>query len=148
MAEVLPRAFSDWKCQNIVTLDLARSFWEKATILHTEYHRPIDKLTPDRYSRHYADTATLANSQEGQIAMTQRDVRDRVIAWKNHFFSRPWAQYEQAQSGEFRLVPPESRMKDLRNDYQKMQNMYLTEPASFDEIIKTLENLESKINTR
>ncbi|RLS54233.1 MAG: nucleotidyl transferase AbiEii/AbiGii toxin family protein [Planctomycetota bacterium] len=148
VAEELSGAFSDWKCENIVTLDLARSFWEKATILHTEYHRPIDKLTPDRYSRHYADTAALAKSQAGQIALAQRDVRDQVIAWKSHFFSRPWAQYEQAQSGVFRLVPPEFRMEDLRKDYQKMQNMYLTEPASFDEIIKTLENLESKINTR
>lgn len=60
VAEALPVAFSDWKCE-VVALEVERSFWEKATILHTEYHRPSDKPTPDRFSRHYADTAALAN---------------------------------------------------------------------------------------
>ncbi len=59
IAEVLPDVFRDWKCE-VVALELERTFWEKATILHTEYHRPIDKPTPDRFSRHYADTAALA----------------------------------------------------------------------------------------
>ena len=63
VAEVLPDAFSDWRCE-VVALDVERSFWEKATILHTEYHRPAEKPTPDRFSRHYADTATLAQHRQ------------------------------------------------------------------------------------
>lgn len=59
MAEILPAAFPDWRCE-VVALEVERSFWEKATILHTEYHRPAEKPTPDRFSRHYADTAALA----------------------------------------------------------------------------------------
>jgi hypothetical protein len=39
MADVFPVAFLDWHCE-VVVLDVKRSFWEKATILHTEYHRP------------------------------------------------------------------------------------------------------------
>src|SRR5262249_2023490 len=39
LAEVLPDAFPDWRCE-VVALEVERSFWEKATILHTEYHRP------------------------------------------------------------------------------------------------------------
>jgi hypothetical protein len=38
VAEVLPAAFPDWKCE-VVALEVERSFWEKATILHTEFHR-------------------------------------------------------------------------------------------------------------
>ena len=30
-----------------------RTFWEKATILHQEAHRPKEKIQPPRYSRHY-----------------------------------------------------------------------------------------------
>ncbi len=56
IADVLPEAFGDWQC-DVVALDLHRSFWEKATILHAEHHRPLDKVTPDRFARHYADTA-------------------------------------------------------------------------------------------
>ena len=42
VADVLPVAFPDWQCE-VVVLEVERSFWEKATILHTEYHRPADK---------------------------------------------------------------------------------------------------------
>jgi hypothetical protein len=35
MADVLPDAFPDWRCE-VVALEVERSFWEKATILHTE----------------------------------------------------------------------------------------------------------------
>ena len=41
-----------------------RTFWEKTTILHAEYHRPAEKALPDRYSRHYYDVAMMA---EGKI---------------------------------------------------------------------------------
>jgi hypothetical protein len=34
-----PAAFTDWNCQ-VTALELARTFWEKATILHAEHHRP------------------------------------------------------------------------------------------------------------
>ena len=59
VARTLPAVFSDWRCE-VVALEVERSFWEKATILHTEYHRPAERPTPDRFSRHYADTAALA----------------------------------------------------------------------------------------
>jgi Nucleotidyl transferase AbiEii toxin, Type IV TA system len=48
----------------VVALLAKRTFWEKATILHAEYHRPSEKPLPERYSRHYYDVAMLA---EGPI---------------------------------------------------------------------------------
>lgn len=33
-----PAAFPDWRCQ-VAALELARAFWEKATILQAEHHR-------------------------------------------------------------------------------------------------------------
>jgi len=146
IAEVLPQAFSDWSCE-VTTLEIERSFWEKATILHTEYHRPTDKPTPDRYSRHYADTASLARHPVASLAIRRDDLRARVVSWKSHFFGSGWASYETAKPNTFKLVPPESRIPDLRRDYQSMRAMYLEEPASFDEIISTLRDLEQKINS-
>src|SRR5262249_61044734 len=58
VADILPVAFPDWRCE-VVVLEVERSFWEKATILHAEYHRPADRPMPDRFSRHYAGTAAL-----------------------------------------------------------------------------------------
>jgi hypothetical protein len=145
LAEVLPDAFPDWRCE-VVALEVERSFWEKATILHTEYHRPAERPTPDRFSRHYADTAALANHATASKAIDQHDLRNRVVEWKSQFFGSSWANYGQAKPGTFRLVPPAERQPALRRDYQAMRDMYLTEPASFDDILATLANLEDRIN--
>jgi hypothetical protein len=145
LAEVLPDAFPDWRCE-VVALEVERSFWEKATILHTEYHRPPEKPTPDRFSRHYADTAALGKHAAASKAIDQHDLRNRVVAWKGLFFGSSWASYDLAKPGTFRLVPPTARLPALRRDYQSMRDMYLTEPASFDDVLATLAELERRIN--
>lgn len=145
VAEVLPDAFPDWHCE-VVALEVERSFWEKATILHTEYHRPAEKPTPDRFSRHYADTAALAKHPNASKAVDQHELRSRVVEWKSQFFGSSWANYDEAKPGTFRLVPPNERLPALRRDYQAMLDMYLTEPASFDEILANLADLENRIN--
>ncbi len=145
LADVLPVAFPDWQCE-VVVLEVERSFWEKATILHAEYHRPADKPTPDRFSRHYADTAALARHPTASRAIDLHDLRDRVVAWKGQFFGSSWASYDLAKPGTFRLVPPSARLPALRRDYQAMRDMYLLEPAPFDDILATLTDLERRIN--
>jgi hypothetical protein len=145
VADVLPNAFPDWRCE-VVALEVERTFWEKATILHTEYHRTVEKPMPDRFSRHYADTAALAKHPTGSGAIDQHDLRDRVVAWKGQFFGSSWANYDQAKPGTFRLVPPAERLPALHRDYQAMRAMYLSEPAPFDDILATLADLENRIN--
>jgi hypothetical protein len=145
IADVLPDAFPDWQC-DVVALELERSFWEKVTILHAEYHRPSDKVTPDRFSRHYADAAALAKHPTANDTVHQHDLRERVVEWKTRFFGSSWANYDDAKPGTFRLVPPASRQPALRRDYQAMRDMYLTEPAAFDDILAILADLENRIN--
>jgi hypothetical protein len=145
MADAIPEAFPDWRCE-VVALELERTFWEKATILHTEYHRPADKSTPDRFSRHYADVAALAKHPNAATAIARHDIRDRVVRWKSQFFGSAWANYEEAKPGTFRLTPHPSRLPALRIDYQAMRDMYLIEPGSFDEILTALSELERRIN--
>lgn len=145
IAQVFPKVFPDWQCE-VMTLEIERSFWEKATILHAEYHRPSDKSMPDRFSRHYADTAMLLNHPEVIKAINQHNLRNQVILWKSRFFGSSWANYDQAKAGTFRLVPKAERLPTLRHDYQLMRDMYLTEPASFDDILTSLSVLEHHIN--
>jgi hypothetical protein len=145
IADVLADAFPDWRCA-VIALEVERSFWEKATILHTEYHRPADRPTPDRFSRHYADAAALAKHPVASKAIDQHELRARVVAWKSQFFGSSWSNYEQAKPGTFRLIPPPGRIAALHRDYQAMRDMYLSEPASFDDILATLAQLENRIN--
>ena len=145
IAEVFPTAFPDWQCE-VVALEIERSFWEKVTILHAEYHRPLNKPMRDRFSRHYADTAALMNHPAAIKAIDQYDLAGRVVLWKSLFFPNSSANYAQAKPGTFCLVPRAERLPELRRDYQSMRDMYLTEPASFDDMLSTLSNLEHRIN--
>jgi len=47
-------------------LDARRTFWEKATILHAEHHRPADKAMAAGMSRHYYDLYQLAKQEIGR----------------------------------------------------------------------------------
>ena len=58
-AAQFPGVFKEPAC-SVTTVVARRTFWEKATILHAEYHRPLDKPLLPRYSRHYADMAAMA----------------------------------------------------------------------------------------
>lgn len=144
-AEVLPSAFPDWRCE-VVALELERTFWEKATILHAEHHRPLGKPTPDRLSRHYADAAALARRPEAAEALRLPELRNRVVEWKSRFFGSGWARYDLAKPGAFRLTPPAERLPELRRDYRAMRDMYQSEPLSFDEVLAVLDDLERRIN--
>lgn len=101
---------------------------------------------PDRFSRHYADIAMLANHPEAIKAINQQDLRNQVVLWKSQFFGSSCANYELAKPGTFRLVPQTERLSVLRHDYQLMSDIYLTEPVSFDYILSTLSDLEHHIN--
>jgi len=145
VSEIFPAAFPDWQCE-VVSLEIERSFWEKATILHAEYHRPLNKPMRDRFSRHYADTAALANHPEAIKAIDDHDLRTKVVLWKSLFFGSSSANYVEAKPGAFRLVPKFERLLELRRDYQLMRDMYLNEPISFDDILSILSDLEHRIN--
>jgi hypothetical protein len=145
LVDALPDAIPDWQC-DVVALGLDRTFWEKATILHAEHHRPAGKATPDRFSRHYADVAALARHPVTERAIADLDTCARVVGWKRLFFGSAWASYETARPGSFCLLPSDERLPALRRDFTAMRDMYLAEPPSFDAALATLADLERRLN--
>ena len=74
MAEAFPKVFEQRECA-VKVIKAERTFWEKATILHHETHRPEGNPQPPRYSRHYYDLAkpgTLALVAEGHVSASVR----------------------------------------------------------------------------
>ncbi|MGN5478706.1 nucleotidyl transferase AbiEii/AbiGii toxin family protein [Cupriavidus basilensis] len=125
----------------------AATFWEKATALHAEAHRPTESPTPQYLSRHYYDLAMLFDSEEGKAAATDFGLLAQVVTHKATFFRSSWARYDIAQPGTLRLVPNEARVKDLRVDYRTMAPMMFDEnPPSFEDILARIEVLERNIN--
>ena len=146
IAELAPDAFDDFHTE-VVALEIERTFWEKATILHAEYHRPAEQPMRDRFARHYADFAALWNHPSGLAAATRFDLLERVRTHKSRFFASGWTHFETAVPGTLRLVPPEARLAELRRDYAAMQPMFMSPPPSFDAIMSTLRLAEDAINT-
>lgn len=145
IAEEFPELLADFRCE-LVALELERTFWEKATILHAEYHRDPAQPIRDRFSRHYADTAAMATHSEIGPVLSNGELRQHVADWKSRFFPSSWARYDLAKPGTFHLVPPGSRKAELEKDYFAMRPMFLNEPPPFTSILKTLRDLESRMN--
>ncbi len=147
VAEVFPAGVPDAD-GSVRVLSIERTFWEKATILHAEAHRRKQKPTPARYSRHYADLAALADHESARRALERGDLRARVVAHKQVFFSDKFAHYETAVPGTFRLVPDDYRMPDLERDYRDMREMFFEAPPPWSQVVERLRQLEAEINRR
>jgi len=124
-----------------------RTFWEKATILHVEAHRPADKPMPSRYSRHYYDLAMMANSSVKDDALSDMPLLEEVANFKKKFYMRGWAQYDEARSGTIRLIPSQDRVKELEKDFKNMESMFIGKKYSFEEILTILKKLETEIHS-
>lgn len=123
-----------------------RTFWEKATILHHEAHRPPGTPQPMRYSRHYYDLARMAHAPVRAAALADTGLLAEVVAFKQRFYPRSWARYDLAVPGSLRLVPADEVRTMVETDYRAMQDMIFGQVPSFADIISTLQHLEDEIN--
>ena len=147
VAEEFPDLIAETQI-GVTALVAKRTFWEKATILHAEYHRPANKALPGRYSRHYYDVAMLAQGPIRAEALGDLDLLAQVVRHKETFYPSAWAQYARATPGSFRLLPPEGRVAELERDYRNMGVMIFGEPPLFASILKELRGLEEDINSQ
>jgi hypothetical protein len=145
VAEEFPGLVADADV-GVVALLAKRTFWEKVTILHAEHHRPADKTLPGRYSRHYYDVAMLAQGPVKAEALADVKLLAQVVMHKESFYPSAWARYDLARPGTLRVVPAESRVSALRQDYCDMAAMIFGEPPRFGSIMEILAALEQEIN--
>ena len=131
---------------DVVALLAKRTFWEKATILHAEYHRPPEKPLLERYSRHYYDVAMLAKGTIRAEALADMPLLAQVVRHKETFYPSAWAQYARASPGSLRLLPADSRRAALERDYRSMGVMIFGVPPPFNTIMNELRRLEEDIN--
>ncbi|MEN8177169.1 MAG: nucleotidyl transferase AbiEii/AbiGii toxin family protein [Pseudomonadota bacterium] len=144
-AEAFPDVFK--QRESVVRVIKAkRTFWEKATILHHEAHRPEGNLQPSRYSRHYYDLAKMAQSAVKENALADTGLLASVVEFKQRFYPRGWARYDLAKPGTLFLVPEGRVLASVRSDYRAMENMIFGEVPDFDEILAVLQRLQEEIN--
>jgi hypothetical protein len=137
----LPRA-------HVRVLSPARTFWEKATLMHVECQRGEFRTGADRLSRHWYDLAMLADLAHGQAALADRALLIDVVKHKKVFYNASYANYDACVAGQFRLIPDDAAMASLRDDFQRMidAGMFIGEPPEFARILKRLRELELLLN--
>ena len=65
---------------------------------------------------------------------------------KKTYFRSAWAHYDSAKPGSFRLVPDPDRIGAIRQDYRRMEDMFMVPPPPFETILAELKALERSIN--
>jgi len=145
LAEEFPELFTH-ATASVVALEAERTFWEKATILHAEFHRPKERPMRTRLSRDCYDLYRMADHRSGQLALTNMALLEQVVEHKQTYFRSSWAHFELARPGTFHVVPPEHRMMALRSDYRAMRDMFHHEPPPFDDLLARLREIELRIN--
>lgn len=123
-----------------------RTFWEKVTILHHEANRPKDSKMPIRYARHYYDIYCFAHSIYRNSSLKYQKLLEKVVLFKEKFYPRKWAKYEEATVEKIRLLPDVYRFKEIESDYNQMKEMFFGEVPLFEDLISTISSLEEDIH--
>ena len=84
------------------------------------------------------DRTSIASPTQGRSANAGRWA-DRRFYTRISRVGSSWAHDDLATPGTFRLAPPPGRVPALRRDYHVMRDVYLTEPAGFDEVVTEME---------
>ncbi|MBI4892590.1 MAG: nucleotidyl transferase AbiEii/AbiGii toxin family protein [Acidobacteria bacterium] len=145
-AEEFPKLMSEPDVE-VAAILAKRTFWEKVTILHAEYHRPAERPLPGRYSRHYYDVAMLTRGVVKDEALADLDLLERVVRHKQTFYPSAWCRYDLARPGTLRLAPSADRVTALRQDYREMAVMLFDEPPRFEEIVNSVAEFEREVNS-
>jgi hypothetical protein len=138
----------DFPRSNVTVLSPARTFWEKATLMHVECQRDEFRTGAERLSRHWYDLAMLADLVHGKAAVADRALLADVVKHKKVFYNASYANYDACLTGQLRLIPEDAALAALRDDFQRMigAGMFIGEPPAFDAIVDCLRTLETVIN--
>lgn len=145
-AEIFPTNFKAPQA-TVRVLTAERTFWEKATILHSIAHRGTPRLRSRRQSRHYYDVFCLWKSGLGRLAADDRLLLEDVVRHSSMFYCDPRSRYELALQGALRLVPDRDLMADIQADYEEMcEVMVFGQAPPLREVIGTLTEIERAVN--
>ena len=138
----------DYPAGTVTVLSPARTFWEKATLIHVECHRRRLANRPERLSRHWFDLTCLAAHEVGQAALADRALLADVVGHKKVFFHAGNAKYDQCLDGRLRLVPDDDQLPCLQSDYDAMRNARIVgdDAPGFDTLIERIRILETDAN--
>lgn len=153
--EVIPRIYDDniVSCRHVMpystkqamgkipTVAAEQTFWDKINALHSNTITDKPHFTR-HYSRHYYDVAKI--SENVNLNATQNMFGD-VIKYQQRYTTKKidWAESVK----DVNLIPQETVLKKLEQDYNSLAETFLETPESWDQIVDVLVQLQQRINT-
>lgn len=126
----------------VPTVSPARTFWEKAALVHEHLSRPGDRPLPAFQARHLYDLHCLwqcsAVTQAPGLATLFKSVKQHRAA----FFGYNWMDYAALLPAALKIVPENDKAAVWREDYARMRAMFFTEPPAFDDLLIHLREIE------
>jgi len=144
--QLLPELFELPPVIHVISLTAKRTFWEKITLLHAEYHRDPQKPLPGRMFRHYYDIVMLDKKNLTQDALNDTALINDVVKNKVIYFPSKWANYDEAKISSLHLYPNEVFIESLKHDSQNMTDMFFGESPNFESTLSEIKRIESVIN--
>lgn len=97
---------------SIETVDPARTFLEKAFLLHEEFSKPADKVRNERMSRHLYDLDRLMDTEHGILALSDTNLYRSIIEHRGKFNLVRGIDYSGHHPARINFVPPDKLMQD------------------------------------
>ena len=82
-----------------------------------------------------------------ETARKDPDLLKDIVDFTAKFYPRSWAHFELCKPGTMLLQPSKHALPIMRADYQAMRQMIYGDYPSFDELLETLKELESDVNS-
>ncbi len=140
----------DLSVANVTTVDAQRTFWDKVVILHG-LNRWFDRRSElrgggQRVSRHYYDLHRLLSEDVAAKALADADLGRDCVRHARMFFNSPDLDLATAAPGSFLLRPADAMLEPLRRDYVAMRGMIFGDAPTFEAVIATITELETRLN--
>lgn len=144
--QLIPELYEDSPEITVSTLLAKRTYWEKVTLLHAEYHRSPETSVPRRLFRHYYDVVMLDQNNLTQDALQDIQLLEDVVKNKSIYFPARRANYEKAIIGSLHLYPNKTFISQLKQDYSRMGDMFFGDAPDFEETMENIKQIEQVIN--
>ncbi len=138
---------------SVRTIEPKRTLWEKALLLHeiavrANHPDHAEKRPKQRMSRHYYDLCCLLRSLHRQAALDDAELFASIVRHRSVYFKITGVDYATMQRGRLSLMPHPSHRDIWLDDFKKMQETMIYDPAcpSFDEILAEVKLFEDEFN--
>jgi len=123
----------------------ARTFWEKAALVHEQLCRPGERPPAAFQARHLYDLHCLWQQPKIVKAPGMAELYHSVRQHRAAFFGYKWMDYANLTAADLKLVPTTAQESMWREDYARMKAMFFKAPPSFDDVLASLGEIERGI---